>query len=121
MLRLPTSSPRTDSLFPYTSLCRSPPRFLSMENGHLNNPTMRSEHASSVFAAYYPLRTRIATTHARNSTRDLACGILLLQPRSEEHTSELQSLMRISYAVLCLKNKNHTLESHIHRNKCYVT
>src|SRR3546814_4974026 len=39
--------------------------------------------------------------------RDLAFGVIRLRPRSEEHTSELQSLMRISYAVFCLKKKQH--------------
>src|SRR3546814_16979890 len=47
-----------------------------MENGHPNNSSMGSEHASSVFAAYYPLRTRIATTHAIISASDPVCGIL---------------------------------------------
>src|SRR3546814_8966274 len=42
--------------------------------------------------------------HSRNK----AIQIVGAQPRSEEHTSELQSLMRISYAVFCLKNKNNT-------------
>src|SRR3546814_8001912 len=44
----------------------------------------------------------------------LGCGLFAM--RSEEHTSELQSLMRISYAVFCLEKKNNTNIAHVHSN-----
>src|SRR3546814_8154314 len=83
MIRRPPRSTRTDTLFPYTTLFRS-----------------ARHHHSGVSAAHRP--------------RAAAEG-LPRQPggdgRSEEHTSELQSLMRISYAVFCLKKKN-TIREH---------
>src|SRR3546814_3293500 len=77
MIRRPPRSTRTDTLFPYTTLFRSP------RHGH-DLPQRRRRCRS--------------TAHARHHSR-----------RSEEHTSELQSLMRISYAVFCLKKKNSSL------------
>src|SRR3546814_5686544 len=93
MIRRPPRSTRTDTLFPYTTLFRS------------HFPTVR-ELDGFDFAAQPSLD--------KNQIRDLAAcrwvahgaALLLLGPRSEEHTSELQSLMRISYAVFCLKKKN---------------
>src|SRR3546814_1340805 len=80
MIRRPPRSTRTDTLFPYTTLFRSrSPR---------TKPNMRS-----------PLTT---------PKEELACAWAAYpsaRGRSEEHTSELQSLMRISYAVFCLKKK----------------
>src|SRR3546814_3031974 len=80
MIRRPPRSTRTDTLFPYTTLFRSPIRadFPRHEKG-------RGLHALRPFSFY--------------------CGIPAFSARSEEHTSELQSLMRISYAVFCLKKK----------------
>src|SRR3546814_9834663 len=46
----------------------------------------------------------------------VACVLAIRSFRSEEHTSELQSLMRISYAVFCLKNKNNNINTHNHIN-----
>src|SRR3546814_8725380 len=86
MIRRPPRSTRTDTLFPYTTLFRSP----SMQHrGVLGFPG----------ATTAPRRTPFAQSRrtAVGSPRDPA--------RSEEHTSELQSLMRISYAVFCLKKK----------------
>src|SRR3546814_6175729 len=77
MIRRPPRSTRTDTLFPYTTLFRSIPLRYSPEQSRMN--AIRSRCAGSMFA-----------------------WIL----RSEEHTSELQSLMRISYAVFCLNKKN---------------
>src|SRR3546814_19023968 len=86
MIRRPPRSTRTDTLFPYTTLFRSAWRrllgLLGWCRPDLEEPDVRchlSRHRSE--------------------------GIGL---RSEEHTSELQSLMRISYAVFCLKKKKHT-------------
>src|SRR3546814_12358676 len=75
MIRRPPRSTRTDTLFPYTTLFRSP-----------------GSICSSRFARPSSTRTKKESFTATSS-------------RSEEHTSELQSLMRISYAVFCLKKK----------------
>src|SRR3546814_1938253 len=98
MIRRPPSSTRTDTLFPYTTLFRSPvqryPRQASRAQGDRGRRPLRHLQRS-------PL--------ARNS---LSAGARLhpqIRQRSEEHTSELQSLMRISYAVFCLKKKTHNV------------
>src|SRR3546814_5318670 len=85
MIRRPPRSTRTDTLFPYTTLFRSGQRWThrASERGWLNRPA-----CPSVQAEPRPLRAP--------------------RQRSEEHTSELQSLMRISYAVFCLKKKRNT-------------
>src|SRR3546814_7689175 len=77
MIRSPPRSTRTDTLFPYTTLFRSPVS------------TRTSPGNSSGTQAAFPIIGKP----------------LAARPRSEEHTSELQSLMRISYAVFCLKKK----------------
>src|SRR3546814_1019169 len=76
MIRRPPRSTRTDTLFPYTTLFRSPGGGGGDDAGARRQP-------------------------------------VLLRGRSEEHTSELQSLMRISYAVFCLKKKKkYTIKTH---------
>src|SRR3546814_6787944 len=101
MLRPPRST-RTYTLFPYTTLFRSA-RVVALD------------HADGV-TEHHRLPRRCALSYMDNTTR---ChggrqGLLstfpriAMRPRSEEHTSELQSLMRISYAVFCLKKKNQT-------------
>src|SRR3546814_1655592 len=97
MIRRPPRSTRTDTLFPYTTLFRSVVR---LEETHL-------------LAIFETKTDTVGTTAAGIPDGDvgsLDAGLLLdnatLNTRSEEHTSELQSLMRISYAVFCLKKKN---------------
>src|SRR3546814_8066640 len=91
MLRRPPRSTRTDTLFPYTTLFRSIRR-----------------HRASGRRAYLAA----GQEELGLSGRDRRAGLSRPLPpqdgrgRSEEHTSELQSLMRISYAVFCLKKKN---------------
>src|SRR3546814_6819811 len=85
MIRRPPRSTRTDTLFPYTTLFRSADM---IRPSHLQ----RVEHVRHEIVEGRPVRFGIEPD--RNG------------PRSEEHTSELQSLMRISYAVFCLKKKN---------------
>src|SRR3546814_16867080 len=89
MIRRPPRSTRTDTLFPYTTLFRSVGAdFLRHSLGHLD------QQASPVLD-----RAAIGVgAHVRRLAQELV--------RSEEHTSELQSLMRISYAVICLKKKS---------------
>src|SRR3546814_6033290 len=81
MIRRPPRSTRTDTLFPYTTLFRSMP-------GAASRWWRRRSRA-------WPTRPPAPRTKSRARS----------PTRSEEHTSELQSLMRISYAVFCLKKK----------------
>src|SRR3546814_3041599 len=97
MIRRPPRSTRTDTLFPYTTLFRSrrhAPRLRSQPaRGRGDGGLAGREHAGD--GGKVP-----AARHGRPRRQALGAA------RSEEHTSELQSLMRISYAVFCLKNKN---------------
>src|SRR3546814_18933453 len=89
MIRRPPRSTRTDTLFPYTTLFRS--EFVT-EAGRDPN-AVSAKHVQSMAGR----GLRVVAVAQRE----------LSEHRSEEHTSELQSLMRISYAVFCLKkNKN---------------
>src|SRR3546814_8289891 len=122
MIRRPPRSTRTDTLFPYSTLCRSRLK-ISTEFG-----AMWRSGASVMVPAAIPLTCIVrsmlsirALTLLKFSTRRLsdhrpsAC-------RSEEHTSELQSLMRISYAVFCLKKKSiqhTTYKDHEHHTIVY--
>src|SRR3546814_3054462 len=104
MLRRPPRSTRTDTLFPYTTLCRSVDRAGLQAGVNLGVGHRRGVGAER-FAKELP---GLAARHAQLDTghvgrrHDLAIG-LEAHLRSEEHTSELQSLMRTSYAVFCLK------------------
>src|SRR3546814_3217698 len=104
MIRRPPRSTRTYTLFPYTTL------FLSLED-LLGRPQASLDRESM---AQLIIGKRILITGAGGSiggelVRQICAfkpaHIILLDHRSEEHTSELQSLMRISYAVFCLKKK----------------
>src|SRR3546814_2945566 len=92
MIRRPPRSTRTDTLFPYTTLFRSDRNRCDQTYGD----TARSR--VGLFA-------RGSSPRTDNRSRSRRCLRLHGQGRSEEHTSELQSLMRISYAVFCLKKK----------------
>src|SRR3546814_5022440 len=93
MIRRPPRSTRTDTLFPYTTLFRSFRKSLTRQC------SFASIHARRQGGSGYRAPTII---RARKPSRKYAMmGVM----RSEEHTSELQSLMRISYAVFCLKKK----------------
>src|SRR3546814_19834608 len=85
LLPRPPRSTRTDTLFPYPTLFRSV--------------------AVLAEAMEWAATTPAAADRALNVTNGDVCRWDQLWPRSEEHTSELQSLMRISYAVFCLKKK----------------
>src|SRR3546814_1808289 len=95
MIRRPPRSTRTDTLFPYTTLFRS----------HTSPQLIAACHV--LHRLYMPRHPRIAlTSRLRVHTTNDSTGAYRQADRSEEHTSELQSLMRISYAVFCLKKKN---------------
>src|SRR3546814_2597833 len=101
MIRRPPRSTRTDTLFPYTTLFRSRSRTCCPVGGA--NPRMagRRPDAPEQGARASPRRHHDPCPQAQRS-----CPVDRCTPvRSEEHTSELQSLMRISYAVFCLKKK----------------
>src|SRR3546814_6836287 len=110
MILRPPRSTRTDTLFPYTTLFRSPGAHpLSQLQLHRHQPPDR--HQLRLPRSEDPLLMALAKSTGEDALE-----------RSEEHTSELQSLMRISYAVFCLKKKT-TLHStdtipipHIHNN-----
>src|SRR3546814_10169738 len=90
MIRRPPRSTRTDTLFPYTTLFRS----------RQVDPAATGK--SSRTACHAPIPLTLQTRRPLLPARSMHAG---RQERSEEHTSELQSLMRISYAVFCLKKK----------------
>src|SRR3546814_12491878 len=89
MIRRPPRATRTDTLCPYTTLFRSPAR-----GADRSGP--RAVPRGPGIAAPVGSHRHAGAARRRRPAR----------PRSEEHTSELQSLMRISYAVFCLKKKN---------------
>src|SRR3546814_3620100 len=124
MIRRPPRSTRTDTLFPYTTLFRSLP-----QTGHAAADAQRAQTPRDcLFSApaaappdrYWPWHDRLPDRRSVASgtlaRRGCPCRRIAAAPepgpafagadgRSEEHTSELQSLMRISYAVFCLKKK----------------
>src|SRR3546814_3049409 len=126
MIRRPPRSTRTDTLFPYTTLFRSRGDFLRaialLEqavqvapaeptiNEHLGDAYWR---IGRKYEARYSWRAAMVGAEDRSILDRLRRKIDFgpgpgdgFKPRSEEHTSELQSLMRISYAVFCLKKQN---------------
>src|SRR3546814_4266649 len=108
MIRRQPRSTRTDTRFPYTTLFRS-------ENRHGQKTSAddpQSEKRKGKLARYgtQGLGRLCRSFDVRNAVRVKGCGCRENDRRSEEHTSELQSLMRISYAVFCLKKKNTTIK-----------
>src|SRR3546814_3741848 len=105
MLRRPPRSTRTDTLFPYTTLFRSP-------DGHRG--AVGAQHADAgVGVGHVDAGARERRIDVLAAVVEQRLGVLGpdVAARSEEHTSELQSLMRISYAVFCLKKKKKTPHS----------
>src|SRR3546814_7324595 len=99
MRRRPPRSTRTDTLFPYTTLFRSP-----------NLTAVTGETASFLAGGEFPIpvsqdEDTITVIFKQFGVSLAFTPTLVGRSRSEEHTSELQSLMRISYAVFCLKKK----------------
>src|SRR3546814_2674606 len=99
MIRRPRGSTRTGTLFPYTTLFRSD-RIILDPHGQVVDPVVLAEQSIELGldrrACAQFARDVVERQRERNRQ----------DARSEEHTSELQSLMRISYAVFCLKKKN---------------
>src|SRR3546814_2412589 len=109
MIRRPPRSTRTDTLFPYTTLFRSSDR-----RADRIVPARRSRDRARTATRSRGLHRLLAATAQGRAPGDLhrgeqGAGGGRLDARSEEHTSELQSLMRISYAVFCLTKKNKSI------------
>src|SRR3546814_3154059 len=124
MIRRPPRSTRTDTLFPYTTLFRSQlfavvedhdqvlrhRRLHTLEPAHQHRQLVRT---ARLVARAQQVAVVLGDRHREAARRrpvamhmQLAERRIAIEHRSEEHTSELQSLMRISYAVFCLKKKN---------------
>src|SRR3546814_9130688 len=100
MIRRPPRSTRTDTLFPYTTLFRS------------------GSFGSDPIAIEVPRGGEPGLRESSDPRRSTQPNLPVCPPspklhRSEEHTSELQSLMRISYAVFCLKKKKHRQQTQL--------
>src|SRR3546814_3490516 len=134
MIRRPPRSTRTDTLFPYTTLFRSPggdAEHALDAGGDLDGAeAQRGGHADRgghdrqyVDDATWPAAVAGADQRLQQVADQPAAAAVVLEPghrqsdqrRSEEHTSELQSLMRISYAVFCLKQKKQDTQTNPHR------
>src|SRR3546814_2340080 len=125
MIRRPPRSTRTDTLFPYTTLFRSLLGVAARGHRISTRKVIREApwqvvvFSLGMYLVVYGLRNEGLTDHLA-TLLDLFAGygvwgatfgtglLIAFLSRSEEHTSELQSLMRISYAVFCLKKKNQT-------------
>src|SRR3546814_9661878 len=97
MIRRPPRSTRTDTLFPYATLFRSL-GFREMLLGIVGRRRAGLDREGLAFQVVSSLDRTIGRDHQEEAA---------VVVRSEEHTSELQSLMRISYAVFCLKKTKH--------------
>src|SRR3546814_2490957 len=105
MIRRPPKSTRTDTLFPYTTLFRSLQDWASRSGSGEKNTVVRLPGAQG--RCHYNFQILLNPKQIQNIEFDSrqSRGEVGRCRRSEEHTSELQSLMRISYAVFCLKKK----------------
>src|SRR3546814_2763353 len=109
MIRRPPRSTRTDTLFPYTTLFRSPAAdvFLAANMRHRQGKAL--EHLERGIDHVW-IAAQVGDVVFRIRGERSQRILHIAAARSEEHTSELQSLMRISYAVFCLKKKNNEVD-----------
>src|SRR3546814_3440160 len=118
MIRRPPRSTLTDTLFPYTTLFRSTDTLPAVGEGRaliLSTrtpcPSSAASQEKSAIGRTDPMAMSIRSSPcacARSNDNPASAALCPTNCRSEEHTSELQSLMRISYAVFCLKKKRYT-------------
>src|SRR3546814_10098997 len=105
MIRRPPRSTRTDTLFPYTTLFRSSRSLQKVQT----MPHLKSLALTALLGCVALLPAAASAADGKDKKakdpNEVVCRKEEVLGRSEEHTSELQSLMRISYAVFCLKNK----------------
>src|SRR3546814_8491690 len=143
MVRRPPGSTPTDTLFPYTTLFRSiersrraGERSRSADRGEIGRLTV-AFFGSSIyqavpmilrrFRAQVPLAQIVLVSMGKDRQQEalrsgaIDIGFSRYFNRSEEHTSELQSLMRISYAVFCLKKKNYNTHNQLHTDQLTFT
>src|SRR3546814_4726707 len=115
MIRRPPRSTRTDTLFPYTTLFRSSCPRNSRERAfgaalsHAGPVFLHPRSHGAIGKLAAPGAHIVLEVRDSMRSRDRAGHRRVRNDRSEEHTSELQSLMRISYAVFCLKKKIHKM------------
>src|SRR3546814_6117442 len=118
MRRRPPRSTRTDTLFPYTTLFRSKAGVKTVAKEALEQG-VKTAATEVVEQGTKAVVSQVAKKGARQVARSVFRGFVKNAPkdaaRSEEHTSELQSLMRISYAVFCLKKKKRKRSIQSHR------
>src|SRR3546814_10013062 len=116
MKRRPPRSTRSDTLFPYTTLFRSWCRRRRRPGRRRGSPRRRGRPPARWSCRSWPsFRPSCRDGQRAQRLADLREVVVVGGGRSEEHTSELQSLMRISYAVFCLKKKKtkaHTSMKH---------
>src|SRR3546814_8922918 len=106
MLRRPPRSTRTDTLFPYTTLFRSAVGVHNIASGSSSSAVGYDNEATGTLSSAFGYANQASGANSvAIGYQNVASG------RSEEHTSELQSLMRNSYAVFCLKTKKKTKSS----------
>src|SRR3546814_6421975 len=131
MSRRPPRSTRTDTLFPYTTLFRSQPRPLAPETGDAvvvarHRGCDHVDPRAAMRAHVLPQRGHGFRPQVHQQAfgdgdgRRVAIEARVLEVRSEEHTSELQSLMRISYAVFFLKKNTSTHLPLIYQTKTLI-
>src|SRR3546814_9363883 len=109
MVRLPTKTTRTYTLFPYTTLFRSPDYRIARSPKSYNSQIgvalslwqMNDTHQLAIIEAGVSRTGEMEALHR------------MIQPRSEEHTSELQSLMRMSYAAFCSTTQTSNYKKHL--------
>src|SRR3546814_10371405 len=108
MIRRPPRSTRTDTLFPYTTLFRSPVDWVRFAANTVGDRVLKRTAAETIIQTILDTRQ---DNEEEGSLFNRGTQVKMFEDReeyllrSEEHTSELQSLMRISYAVFCLKQK----------------
>src|SRR3546814_1977027 len=113
MIRRPPRSTRTDTLFPYTTLFRSSSNMGARSGRHEENPQRQPQETDGIHAMNDPSKAA-----SRISLKDVPVGVMaaafFILKLGRAHVL-IQSLMRISYAVFCLKQKNSTTHPPRHR------
>src|SRR3546814_5354729 len=122
MIRRPPRSTRPDTLFPYTTLFRSGAGKTAL--GEMNPLCTLRYSATHVDKHHMVFRLDAVDAYERKLVKQIEVASLEVEgghnkARSEEHTSELQSLMRTSYAVFCLKKKNRNKTYQVHDRRQY--